>query len=103
MIKMDTVNSLSPDFKNVGTLWEGMDNAIVTFSVNKEGKLCKVVTFFSNEDTQFDAITVGNSKIIKDCRNFLGYRHFLYKVKEMVVKRLDFNWNTIFISTKDDE
>ncbi len=103
MMKMEIANNLSSDFKDINSMLDGVDHAIVTFSVNKEGKLCKVVTFFSNGDTQFDAITAGNGRVIKDCQNFLGYRHFMYKIKGMIAKRLEYNWGTFFIKTKSDE
>lgn len=76
------------EFNNVAEMSDGCNQAIVTWALNEKGKLCKIVVMYSTSDFSFEMATVGVASIIKQNRGISIFKHFIYSVKDNLVRRL---------------
>lgn len=76
------------EFNNVNEMVDGCNQAIVTWALNGKGKLCKIVVMYSTNDFSLETATVGASSIIKESRDISLFKHFIYSVRNSLVKRL---------------
>lgn len=82
------------EIKDISEACEGMNTAIVTFYVSKHGNLGRIVTFFDNTDMPFDHVPMGHGKILKSLGCVRCFKHLLYRLKGVMLKKSNIEWPT---------
>ena len=87
----------NPEVHEINDLVEDCDMVIVTYGLDKNMKMCKVVSFFNNNDIQFEEVSASHGSMMKGSGMISLFRSFLYSFKNNLLKQLDISFWAVLL------
>jgi len=78
------------EFKDISTMIEDCPNIVVTYALNDQMKMTKIVTFYDLKKIQMDGIVAGHGWVLRSQGDFRLHRSFLYKIKNKLIKAISY-------------
>lgn len=81
------------EFNSIKDVIEGCDEIVITYALNDEMKLCKIVTLYNSREFGEDYIQCGIGETMKAQKDISLFRSIRYYIKDKIIKcssRLNF-------------